>query len=82
MSTPSLFLNADTIRSVLERTLLTHEQFARKIGVSRSHWSLLFNGHHPLTKGMRRRLLACPLLSPVKDDLWRPVSTEDTPCAR
>jgi transcriptional regulator with XRE-family HTH domain len=64
-------LRQDTIRRVLVRFHLTHQQLADHLGLSRSYWSQLFNRHRSLTPASRQALLASQYLEGVgEDELW------------
>lgn len=81
MKTSSYYLNGPFLRQVLDRACLAHDDFAEEIGVSRSHFSVVLNGHLPLSKRMRRKLLESPRLKGIPEAmLWYEVTPEG-PCA-
>lgn len=53
----SFFLQTETIQDAIDRAHLTHTEFARHLGVNRSHWSALFNGRRPVSPEIRRALV-------------------------
>ena len=69
---PSVYiLVKDPIVVALDAHHLTHADFARQLGVSRSHWSQLLNGHRPATARVRRALLRQPCLRGIGEDaVW------------
>jgi transcriptional regulator with XRE-family HTH domain len=70
-------LRQDTIRRVLTRSHLTHQQFADHLGLSRSYWSQLYNRHRHLTPTLRQTLLASRYLAGLaEDELWEELPTE------
>ncbi len=72
----SYYLKKDSISLLIERNHLCHEGFAQEIGISRSHWSLIYNRHQRLSPRARRKLLACPLLRGIPEsELWDVVPT-------
>lgn len=80
-SPSSYYLNAPFFRHLLDRVwILAHDDFAEELGVSRSHFSVILNGHLPLSKRMRKKLLENPRLQGVsQSDLW--YEAPDRPCA-
>lgn len=81
MRTPSFYLNGPFFRQLIDQLLLAHDDFAEELGVSRSHWSTILNGHQPLSKRMRKKLLESPCLQGIPvDNLWRKVDPEGS-CA-
>ncbi len=62
-------------RHVIERVLEDHcwsqEALADEVGISRVHFNRLLNGHRPLTRRTRRKLLDCAVLQGLSpDELW------------
>ncbi|TNE87273.1 MAG: hypothetical protein EP330_18810 [Deltaproteobacteria bacterium] len=53
----SFFLRTDTIQKIVDRAHLTHTQFAKHLGVNRSHWSALVNRRRAVSPEIRRALL-------------------------
>lgn len=70
-------LKPDAIAATIRRHHLCQEGFAQTIGLSRSHWSQVFNRRKPASPRIRRMLLNCPLLQGVPEqDLWEEVPPE------
>jgi hypothetical protein len=70
----TFYLRADVVQDVLDRYHLSHLRFADHVGRSRSSWSQVFNGHRPLSPGVRRDLLASRYLRGIDEaSLWRVV---------
>ena len=57
-----VYLRPATVRAVLFRDHLCQEGFAFELGLSRQHWSTLYNRRRSLTAKVRRALLANPRL--------------------
>ena len=71
MRPPVYVLVKDPIAVALDAHHLTHADFARQLGISRSHWSQLLNGHRRATARVRRALLRQPCLRGISEDaLW------------
>lgn len=68
---PIFILKPDAIANTIRRNHLCQEGFALTIGLSRSHWSQIFNRRKAVSFKVRRRLLDCPLLKGIpENDLW------------
>ncbi len=63
----AIYLRPTAIAAVLFRHHLCQEGFASEIGVSRQHWSSLFNRRRALSPKVRRALLANPRLAGVPE---------------
>ncbi len=71
------FLRADRIAAVIFQHHLSQDGFASEIGVSRQHWSLLFNRRRPLSAKVCRALLANPRLAGIPEsELFEVLPTE------
>jgi hypothetical protein len=65
------YLRTAWFQVFLEQKHLRHRDFARRLGLSRAYWSMLFHRHRHVTPAMRRRLLRMPLLKGVPEyALW------------
>lgn len=51
------FLRAEFVRNHLDRLHYSHGAFAASLGISRSYWSQLLNGHRALTPKIRRAIV-------------------------
>lgn len=67
-SRPVAFLRTEAVRFAIFRHHLSHEEFAAELGLSRQHWSVLYNRRRPLTARVRRALVASPRLVGVAED--------------
>jgi transcriptional regulator with XRE-family HTH domain len=75
MRPPVYVLVKEPIVIALDAHHLTHADFARQLGISRSHWSQLFNGHRRATPRVRRALLRHPCLRGISEDaLWERIT--------
>jgi hypothetical protein len=61
------FLRRVRVGAVFDQHHLSHEGFASEVGVSRQHWSSLYNGRRPLSPKVRRALLANPRLAGIPE---------------
>ncbi|MBM4367916.1 MAG: helix-turn-helix domain-containing protein [Deltaproteobacteria bacterium] len=61
------FLRTEHVGALIDRHHLSHEAFAVELGVSRQHWSTLYNGRRPVSPKLRRALLASPRLAGVAE---------------
>ena len=61
------FLRRDRVGALIDQHHLSHEGFAAELGVSRQHWSILYNGRRPVSPKLRRALLASPRLVGVAE---------------
>lgn len=59
---PAAFLRPEAVRLAIFLHHLSHEDFAAELGLSRQHWSALYNRHRPLSAKVRRALLTSPRL--------------------
>ena len=65
------YLRSDNVRRILDQRHLTHQQFARQLGISSGYWSRLLQRRRHLTVPMRQRLLRCESLAGVSEtELW------------
>lgn len=65
------WLKAEVLADRLDRSHLTHAEFADVLGISCSYWSQIFNKKRPLSPQMRRWLLHAPSLAGLSEDqLW------------
>lgn len=75
---PRFFLRTAWFRTFLQRRHLRQEDFAKKLGLSRSYWSQILNRRRHLTVGVRQALLDCPLLAGVPERrMWEEVRVEE-----
>lgn len=64
-------LRGDFVAERLEAAHVFHLDFADQIGISRSYFSLVLNGHRDLSPRVRRALLDHPLFAGVPEaELW------------
>lgn len=77
MDTPSrhdrdlFWLRREAIERVQDRLYWTQEALADAVGISRVHFNRLLNGHRPLTRRTRRKLLDCAVLQGFEpEELW------------
>lgn len=61
------FLRTERVGAAIDQHHLSHEGFAAELGVSRQHWSTLYNGRRPVSPKLRRALLASPRLAGVAE---------------
>ena len=61
------FLRRDRVGALIDQHHLSHEGLAAELGVSRQHWSILYNGRRPVSPKLRRALLASPHLVGVAE---------------
>lgn len=74
MPTTRYFLRTENVQRILDERDRTHVELATAVGVTASYWSQIFRRRRPVTPGMRRALLACPILAGVsREDLWEKV---------
>ena len=82
MRPPVYVLVKEPIVVALDAHHLTHSEFARQLGISRSHWSQLLNGHRRATARVRRALLRQPCLRGIGEDaLWERIPALAEPAA-
>lgn len=75
---PRYFLIKTNIVRAVDAHHLCQEAFAGEIGMSRSHWSQILNGHRPATARVRRALQEHPITRNMhEDELWQvePITT-------
>ena len=78
MESARFLLRPETIRRVLTRSHLTHQQIADHLGLSRGYWSRLYNRHRSLTPTLRRALLDSRYFAGLaEDDLWEMLPAGD-----
>lgn len=78
MEESRFLLRQDTVRRVLTRFHLTHQQLADHLGLSRSYWSQVYNRHRHLTPSLRQTLLASRYLEGLgEDELWEVLPASD-----
>lgn len=64
-------LKQATFARIMRRNCLSMTDFARTLGVSRSHWTLVYHHKRPLAVRTRRRILDCPLMAGIAENrLW------------
>lgn len=69
--TPRYYLRKKRIVAAIDASHLSQAGFAEEIGLSRSHWSQVLNGHRSATPRVRRALLDHAVLQGVpEDELW------------
>ena len=80
MRRPVYILVKEPIEVALDAHHLTHADFARQLGISRSHWSQLLNGHRPVMARVRRALLRQPCLRGIGEEaLWERIPVVPEP---
>ncbi len=62
-----VYLRPAPVRAVLFRDHLCQEGFASELGLSRQHWSTLYNRRRSLTAKVRRALLANARLAGIAE---------------
>ena len=62
-----VYLRPAAVRAVLFRDHICQEGFAFELGLSRQHWSTLYNRRRSLTAKVRRALLANPRLTGIPE---------------
>ncbi len=68
---PLYWLRRHAIEYVLEEHCWSQEALADEVGISRVHFNRLLNGHRPLTRRTRRKLLDCAVLQGFEpEELW------------
>lgn len=73
------YLNDAVVQTALDRANLTHKEFARHLGISRAHWSVIFNRWRRLTPMVRQLLVRSKYLTGIApDDLWDVERPEET----
>ena len=73
-------LNAFRVDALLEQHHRTHGELAEELGISRTYWSLLLNGHRGLTPKLRRRLREHSVLGSIPEsELWTRTPRGGTP---
>lgn len=78
MEESRFWLRQDTVRRVLTRFHLTHQQLADALGLSRSYWSLIYNRHRHLTPALRQTLLASSYFDGLSEgELWEVLPASD-----
>jgi hypothetical protein len=78
VSTVRFWLEAGPVLARLDERHLRQSEFADGLGLSRSTWSELVNGHRPLSPRVRRALLASPVLAGMAEhELWRRIGDGD-----
>jgi len=74
---PVFRLRTQSIRAFLARRHRTHRWAARHLGLSRSYWSQLVNGHRPLSPMVRQLLLSSDFFAALpEDELWEQVGPD------
>lgn len=69
--TSRYYLRKTRIVAAIDASHLCQAGFAEEIGLSRSHWSQVLNGHRAATPRVRRALLGHPVLADIpEDELW------------
>lgn len=65
------YLKKDRIIAAIDARHLCQAGFAADLGLSRSHWSQVLNGHRSATPRVRRALVNHPVLRDLaEDELW------------
>jgi hypothetical protein len=74
---PEYYLKKTRIVVAVATSHLSQAGFAEELGLCRSHWSQVLNGHRAATPRIRRALLAHPVLEGVPErELWDIVPAE------
>lgn len=76
---PLFFIRRDPVSLALCLRGLSQREIAVQLGISRVHWSHLFNRHAPVSARVRAAMRACPVFEDLADEeLWE----EADSCAR
>lgn len=76
---PRYYLHKEPIVAAIDEHHLCQEGFATEIGLSRSHWSQILNGHRHATPRVRRALQEHPITGELPEaSLWRVEPTTTT----